>query len=263
MLSRLILFLALTLIPFIAESKIIETIHISDAIELIDKDTWFLVDLDNCMFEGKQALGHANEFYDELDQRMKKGMTKEEGIRDFYPQWIRSQKICAVQPLEKDFVPSLLALQNQGIVVMGLTHRQTFVAESTLQQVESLGLSFKKTCPSQDSFIVPAANPTLYIDGVLFVSDYNKKSDVFIPFLSIINQYPKKIVFIDDKRKNLEELEKPLSDLGIEYIGVHYRAIEHVPQVYSRELATFQKKFLDTIMSNEAAQLLIDHGINN
>jgi hypothetical protein len=39
------------------EAKIIETRYIEDVIPLIDEDTWFLVDLDNCLFEGSQALG--------------------------------------------------------------------------------------------------------------------------------------------------------------------------------------------------------------
>lgn len=47
-------------------AKIIETAHIADAIPYIDEETWFLVDLDNTMFESKQALGHANWFYDEI-----------------------------------------------------------------------------------------------------------------------------------------------------------------------------------------------------
>lgn len=55
------------------EAKIIETNHINNVLPLIDEDTWFLVDLDNCMFEAAQALGHASWFYDEVWQRMQKG----------------------------------------------------------------------------------------------------------------------------------------------------------------------------------------------
>ncbi len=40
----------------------IEAKNIEDVIPLIDNETWFLVDPDNCMFEGAQALGHANWF---------------------------------------------------------------------------------------------------------------------------------------------------------------------------------------------------------
>lgn len=242
------------------EAKIIETQHIEDVVPYIDEDTWFLVDLDNCMFEGAQALGHANWFYDELQQRLQKGMSREEAIADAYPLWIKAQKVCPVKPLENNFVPILLMLQNKGRTIMGLTHRQPSAADFTVRQVNSLGFDFSASAPSKKCITVPAKTPTLYSQGILFVGDYNKKIDIFEPFLGMINKTPKKIVFIDDKRKNVEELEA-LTKHGIEYVGVHYTAIEHAKPMYNREIAEFQLKFLDQIMSNEAAIILMEQGI--
>jgi hypothetical protein len=242
------------------EAKILETKHVEEILPLIDEDTWFLVDLDNCMFQGEQALGHANWFYDQLQQRMEQGMNREEAIADFYPDWIKTQKVCRVKPLEESFIPMLLALQSKNIAIMGLTHRQPFVADSTVRQVLSLGFDFLATAPSKESFVIPSKTPTLYSQGILFVGDYNKKIDIFEPFLSLIKKRPKKVVFIDDKRKNVEELES-LAKQDIEYIGVHYTAIEHSKPVYFREIAEFQYKFLDQILSNEAALLLMERGL--
>lgn len=259
MLFRLgFIFLIFCLVPL--EAKIIETNHMQDVLPLIDENTWFLVDLDNCMFEGAQALGHANWFYDEVQQRMQKGMGREEAINDAYPHWVKVQKACKVKTLEDNFVPTLLLLQSKGITIMGVTHRQPSVADSTIKQVNSLGFDFLITAPCKDSFIVPAKTATLYFQGILFVGDYNKKIDIFELFLSIIKQNPRKIVFIDDKRKNLEELES-LTEQGVDYIGVHYTAIENAKPVYVREIAEFQYKFLDKIMSNEAALLLMENGL--
>lgn len=262
LIKRLLLIFIACCLPFLSEAKIIEAAHIADVVPFIDEETWFLVDLDNTMFEGAQALGHANWFYDELQQRMQKGMSREDAIRDFYPSWIKIQKICRVKPLEDDFVPTLISLQNRGITIMGLTHRQPLVANSTVHQVSSLDFEFNKTAPSRETLTIPANYTTLYLQGILFVSDYNKKGDVFLPFLSIINQKPRKVVFIDDKRKNVEELEEALNKIGIEYIGIYYTAIEHAKSVYRREIAEFQYKFLDQIMSNEAALLLMEHGLD-
>lgn len=242
------------------EAKIIETKHVQDVLPLIDEDTWFLVDLDNCMFEGAQALGHANWFYDEMQQRMQRGMSREEAISDAYPDWIKAQRVSNVKPLEDSFVPTLLQLQGRGITIMGLTHRQPSVADSTVRQVRSLGFDFLATAPFEGSFTIPAKTPTLYDQGILFVGDYNKKIDIFEPFLSMIKKTPKKIVFIDDKRKNVEELEA-LTKYGIDYIGVHYTAIEDAKPVYVREIAEFQYKFLDQIMSNEEALILMENGL--
>lgn len=242
------------------EARIVQTSHIQDVLPLIDEESWFLVDLDNCMFEAAQALGHANWFYDELQKKLEKGMSREEAIAEAYPDWIKTQKVCKVRPLENQFVPTLQALQRKGIPIMAVTHRQPSVANSTIKQINSLDFDFLVTAPSQDSFSVDAKSSTLYLKGVLFVSDYNKKIDIFEKFLNVINKHPKKIVFIDDKRKNVEELES-LAKYGIEYIGVHYTAIEDVKPIYNRQIAEFQYKFLDQIMSNEAAVMLMENGL--
>lgn len=242
------------------EARIVQTSHIQDVLPLIDEETWFLVDLDNCMFEAAQALGHANWFYDELQKKIEKGMSRDEAIAEAYPDWIKTQKACKVKPLDDQFVPTLQALQSKGIPIMAVTHRQPSVADSTIRQVNSLGCDFLTTAPSKDSFSVPAKASTLYLKGILFVSDYNKKIDVFEKFISVINKSPKRVVFIDDKRKNVEELEA-LAKYGIEYIGIHYTAIEHVKPVYERQIAEFQYKFLDQIMSNEAAVMLMENDL--
>lgn len=248
-------------LPFFLEAKIIETKHIEDVLPFIDEETWVLVDLDNCLFEGAQALGHANWFYDEVQQRIQKGMSRDVAISDAYPDWIKTQRVCKVKPLEETFVPTLLLLQKRGIPIMGLTHRQPSVAEATLSQVGSLGFDFLATAPSKDSFSIRTKTPALYCQGILFAGDYNKKNDVFEPFLSIIKKSPRKIVFIDDKRKNIEELES-LAQYGIEYTGIHYTAIQDAKPLYVREIAEFQYKFLDQIMSNEAALLLMERGLD-
>lgn len=258
MLIRYILMMTCFIGSLEIQAKIIETKRVEEILPYIDDETWLLVDLDNCMFQAAQALGHANWFYDLLQQRLEKGMSRDEAIADAYPYWIKTQKVCKVKALEETFVPLLLALQNKNTTIMGLTHRQPSVADSTVRQVNSLGFDFVPSAPAKNNFVVPAKNPTLYYQGILFVGDYNKKIDIFESFLHIIQKKPKKVVFIDDKRKNVEELEV-LTNFGIEYMGVHYTAIEKSIPVYSREIADVQYKFLDQILSNEAALLLMEN----
>lgn len=239
--------------------QIIETDSILDVIPHIDQQTWFLVNLDNTLFESKQALGHAHWFYDEVDRRINKGMTRETAITNTYSDWMRAQALCQVKLLEENFVSELIKLQEKGVVIMGLTHRQPCAAKSTFKQIQSLEFSFSMTAPSKDTFIVAASAPTLYKQGILFVGDYNQEGDVLLSFFSTISSTPKKIVFIDDRRKNVEELEKYLASLPIDYVGVHYTAIEH-SNTYSKEIADLQHHFLNHILSNEAARLLIENG---
>lgn len=261
MFLRIICYLIAFFIPLIGEAKIIETITIENIIPLIDENTWLLVDLDNTMFEGKQALGHTEWFYDKAHEKMRNGMTLEEATRECYPEWIEVQKVCPVKPVEAAFIPELIHLRQRNIIMMGLTHRQPSLAESTIRQLASLEWSFLDSAPLKQTFVVPSETPTIYTQGILFTGEYNKKGETFVRFLSLINQKPKKIVFIDDKRSHVEEVERALMQQNIEYIGIHYTAIEHVEKVYFPEIAEFQKKFLNKIMSNDAALLLMQYEI--
>lgn len=262
MFFKILFFLIPILLPFINEAKIIETTTIETIIPFIDEDSWVLVDLDNTVFEGKQALGHTEWFYDKAYKLMNDtGMTLEEATKECYPEWIEIQKVCPVKCVEKAFIPALTDIQKKGIVLVGLTHRQPSIADSTIRQLLSLNWSFQSTAPSKNTFVVPSLTPTIYTRGVLFTGEYNKKGEIFVRFLSMIEQKPKKVVFIDDKRSHVEDVEKALMNIGIECLGFHYRAIEYAEKVYYPEVAEFQRKFLNTILSNEAALLLMEHGL--
>lgn len=200
-------------------------------------DVWFLVDLDNCLFEAKQAYGHADWFYDLLEQRINKGMTKTEAIHDAYPHWIEAQKNCEVQAIELDFVLLIQELQKSGVKVMGLTHRQPSVASSTLRQVHSLGLDFRMTTPNDmTGFSVNINGPSIFENGILFVGDYNSKSEVLSEFFNQAGIRPSRVVFIDDKRKNVDELDSLFGELKVDYLGIHYTAINQKSRVYNPKL---------------------------
>lgn len=250
---------AIIFVPFINEAKIIETFTVETVIPLIDGNTWLVVDIDNTVFEGKQALGHTEWFYDKAHMLMNEGMTLEEATRQCYPEWIEIQKVCPVKPVEAAFIPTLKRVQQDEIVIMGLTHRQPSLADSTIAQLSSLGWSFQPTAPVEKSFVVPSSTPTLYTRGVLFTGEYNKKGEIFISFLSMIDQRPEKVIFIDDKINHVEDVEKVLIEQGIECIGIHYRAIENAEKVYYPEIAEFQRKIFKRIISNEAALLLMQN----
>jgi len=242
-------------LTFALNAEVISLNRIADLPFNRHERCWLLVDLDNCLFESKQALGHANWFYDLVHDREALGMSQQEAIKDAYPLWIMVQERCQVQPIEKDFVTLIQNLQQRGIVVMGLTHRQPSVASATLQQVRSLGLDLTLTAPEIQPCIT-SNGPTLFCNGILFVGDYNKKSCVLSQFLKQIKEMPHHIVFIDDKKYNVSELEPMLCDLGIEYLGIHYTAIDIKPPIYDRHLADVQFYYFQRILSNAEAKLL-------
>jgi hypothetical protein len=81
--------------------------------------------------------------------------------------------------------------QNQ-IITRGLTHRQPSLADSTIRQLSSLDWSFHPSARAKNTFVIPSSTPKIYTEGVLFTGEYNKNGKIFIRFLSMIDQKPKK-----------------------------------------------------------------------
>lgn len=237
--------------------EIRESNKISEVIHLIDQETWFLVDLDNTVFQTKQALGHVDWFQHEVEKLIAKGKSREDAFHSLYPLWKKAQTMTEVMPVEADFPRVIVELQNRGIVVMGLTHRQLFIIPQTLRQIDSLGLDFRRTAPSQETIHIEGIRPSCYTQGVLFVDDFNSKGERLISLLDQMRKKPQKIVFIDDKKKNVEDVAKAASNLGIEYIGVYYTAASDGEKIYSPEWADCQLQFFNTIMSNQQAKKLL------
>ncbi len=254
----LVLLVAALLYCSNAYSELYTTSKIAEVEKLFYQDElWVLVDLDNCLFEAKQALGHVNWFYDLVKEKTDQGKSKQEAIAEAYLGWIKTQPVCPVKPLESDFIDLIRNLQHQGVIVMGLTHRQPSVASATIKQAESLGIQFSNSAVWKEEFSPEAAFPTLFSGGIVFVNDNNSKGDVFSSFLAHIQQKPKRVLFVDDIKKNVSELGETLEAMGIEYTGIHYTANTKSDPVYSRELADFQYQFLDRILSNEEAAILM------
>ena len=239
--------LVMCLTPFVIKGEVIESAHIADVAKFIDAKTWVLVDLDNTLFEASQAIGHVNWYYDEIVKLLQNGMSKEEAVNKFYPEWLKVQETGAIQVIEDEFIPLMILLQQQGIVVMGLTHRLPIAAQTTIRQINSIGFDFTPTAPTQETFSLEAKYPTLYLQGVLFVNDFNSKGDVFTSFLSKIGKRPEKVVFIDDKKANVEDLEKSLQQLNVDYMGIYYTAQTEKAPIYSQEKAEKERKVMEAL----------------
>jgi hypothetical protein len=75
-----------------------------------------------------------------------------------------------------------------------------------------LGLDFRDAFPSLESFILtipsPKDQPPIYREGI--ITDRRSKGEVLIAFLQSVKWNTKKIIFIDNGRRNLEHIQEAL-----------------------------------------------------
>lgn len=235
------------------KNRIIESNTILDVLHLIDQTTWLLLDLDNTLFQASQALGHVDWLLDEISKRIELGMSRHDAFHSMYPLWKKTQILTDVIPVEQALIEVIHELQKKDIIVIGVTHREPFLASETLRQVHSLGIDFLKSAPSVETFEFFEVERALYWQGILFVDTFNEKGSIFRSLLKRLSVKPKRVVFLDDKKKNIEEFARATAIESIDYAGVYYTAIEQGPKVYSADLAKLQLNSLHKIISNEHA----------
>lgn len=104
-----------------------------------------------------------------------------------------------------------------------------------------------------------AANP-VYKDGILFVDQTGEKGPVLDAFLKYAKIKPKKIIFIDDKSKNLVSVEEFAKQHNIEFLGIEYTKTSEDKEMLNQNIAELQFQVLEKekkwISDDEAEKLL-------
>ncbi|KKK55230.1 hypothetical protein LCGC14_3076640, partial [marine sediment metagenome] len=88
-----------------------------------------------------------------------------------------------------------------------------------IKQLDSLKIDLSKTAPKKENLYFK--NGVLYKKGILFAKGI-EKGRVLDQFLKKINFKPKSVIFIDDKLKYLDEVEKFCKKLKIKFLGLRY-----------------------------------------
>ena len=168
---------------FLLHAEIIEIERMEQILPYVDETTWVLFDIDDMLIESELQVERANR-------------TPEPEIPSI---------VCQVQ-------------QSAG-AVFGLSARHPPVCATTLKQLAYIGIDFTFSAPFCHN--LETQIPTHWEGGVLFISDFNRKGEVFRKWLEISPIRPSKIVLIDDGKNNLI-MEKQMAEFGIPSTCFHY-----------------------------------------
>ncbi|MCC2647192.1 MAG: hypothetical protein K0R02_1257 [Rickettsiaceae bacterium] len=163
-----------------------------------------------------------------------------------------------IELVEPRFAPLINQLLERNIKVITLTNAWTGkfgyienIEEWRVKILKDLGIDFSRGFPRAKSTIFKSlpekvpGRPATYLNGMVSTSNLSKEL-VLESFLAYINYKPKKIIFIDDKYKNLESVEKFTQDKGIEFVGIEYNAVYNIPRKpLDMTRAKFQYKILE------------------
>jgi len=240
-------------------AQISELHSMNDLHNYVDNQTLVLIDFDNCLFQSSTCFGHNYWFADYVYENLQMKKNIREAVEEFYPRWILSQKYCEVEFLESCSKESINKIQENGIQIIGFTHRRDTVSFHTLGQLKNIGLSFEKTTPIKKPIYLSYKNDPKFIEGVLFINDFNEKGEILPEFFKHLPSLPQKIVAVDDTLSHLKSVEKALKDFPITFIGLHYRKCEKFKNKWDKRIAQIQEKLCGKVLSNKAAKELLQN----
>lgn len=234
----------LFLLPLISSFADIHTTReLQDLFIYVEEDTWVLFDIDDTLIEPSTQVGRAEWFYRQTERLMLEGMSKEAAVLAFYPEWIQVQKKIPIRFVDPNTLHVVKELESKQVTNFAITHRHTSIREVTLSQLESLEIDFSSSSPMKEEMYFPTVHPSMFSHGVLFVCDFNEKGPLFEMFLHLAANKPKKIILIDDKRKNLESFQNSLSGSNIDFVGLHF--VRADDRKYDSDLAEEERSNLD------------------
>jgi len=244
--KKLFLFLNI-LLSFSLQALVVESKHITDVLRYINDESALIVfDIDNTLAELESELGSDQWFYAMVQEQIKEGVDYYEAVKNILPLYLSLQLVGALQPVE-EIAPFLVKdLQRQHYKVIALTARSLSLIRRTFEQLSAIDIDFSTSGLSSEEIDLKLIFPCVHKDGIVFSSN-NNKGKVLLAFLDYVGYHPRKVIFIDDKIKNINTVREALEARDIEFVGIRYNRLdEKVAQFDLSKTNTDLEKFFET-----------------
>lgn len=249
-----LIFLCLIIISY-ANGEIIEVKNFKEITNYVQPNTLVLLDIDDTLLIPVQTLGTDVWFLSRLQQHQQKEKDRSLALDRALAEWEAIRHLTNVKIVEAGTDALIKDMQEKQVTIMGLTTQGLALATRTIVQLKSLSIDLSKTAPSnQDCYFINGPHGVLYRHGVLFTSG-TAKGEALIKLLDAIDYHPKKIVFINDKKTHLNDVEKSVELKNIHFIGLRYSYSDERIANYSQKIADIQwtHSTFDHILSDEEA----------
>lgn len=257
LLSLKFLLLFLLIFAVNGHAKIVEIKKLEEIKPYINKDTLVIFDIDNTLIEPMQTLGSDQWF----DREMIRAVAVKEGVAEaivkVIDRWKQVRTLTRMQTVEKVTAAIIEKMQRDGLKVMALTTQGLDMSYFTLKQLKDLGINFIVSAPSkQEIFFLNEDKGVLFKDGVLF-TEATDKGKALIKLLEAIHFSPKEVVFINDKKPPLLDVEDDCVEHNIQFLGVRYGYLDAKVASYNQAIADIELANFGKILSDDETKKIL------
>lgn len=230
----------------------------------VDTSTLVVFDIDNTLLEPLTMVGSDQWFDYFFDRVMKENhLTEDQTDAVVEKIWNQVQALITVHAVEPTTPALIKGLKDRQVKVMALTARTLDSQDRTIIQLGQVGITFAKSVTEVEHLILPAGGgvktETLFHKGVLFANG-NDKGKVLLAFLAQIGVKPARIVFIDDKKKNVDKVDRALTDAKIPNVEFRYGAADPHVKAFKGDVADIEYFYLQHVLTDDEAQALKAQG---
>lgn len=258
-LYSLLLILHLCASVFFTHADIVQKKNISSITEYVDennKELLVILDLDNTTLRPTDLNKASDEWFCAASKYfVDQGLSSSAAIEKILPLYFKLQESAVVQPVEPEIVTLLQKFQNKGIPIIALTARSLEIEACTINQLKSIDIDFSVTSPQikKGKDFSNLAKPVRYSKGIMFCSG-NSKGKTLLSLFEATDFWPNKVIFVDDKMKYLESVEKELAEAGInDFIGIRYGFLDEQVKNFKLDV----NEFLQQMESVERQQSFV------
>jgi len=210
------------------------------AIQQADSETLVIFDVDDVLITAKdQILQPAHhKFAQKLEENLESRHSESEAQILWSIIWLTRVN----DLVDPQMVSLMNEAQGKGLKVMALTNAWTgafgkipSIEDWRINELEGFGYMFKDSWSALKSKTFEALKSKdpkrfpVFKDGIVFTSNL-PKGEVLKAFLEHASLSPKKIIFVDDKLKNLKSVEAFCQKAGINFAGFEYTAVAGRPK---------------------------------
>ncbi len=221
----------------------------------VDTDTLVVFDCDYVLITFKDQI-FSSQYSNELKECIEKSLAK-------FPGKNRAEKyenvkgmvlLSSESMLVDEKMPSLVKnLQNRGVKTLVLTKMDPgpcgkikSLIDWRVNDLKRLGLDFSKSfinLNKKELVELSKENAPVYDKGILATGTASK-GETLAAFLRYADLNPKKVIFIDDKKKQIDSVKEAMEKLKIQFVGINYTGEKNVKfdRPFSKQRLEYQFK---------------------
>jgi hypothetical protein len=248
-------------IPVVLCAEIREISSFKEIHPYLKPRTLLVLDIDNTLIYPAQEVGSDQWFHSRIDYYRQRGYSYSDALDFALPEWEAVQNVTQVKLVEPYILDFLRSVQKDtALQVMGMSTRGLGLAKRTVHQLETLSIDLSKTAPSRKELPFLNSRAILFRKGVFFTACTHKGKALKM-FLDEIGYHPQQVVFVNDKRGHLRQVEETLEEHGIPYVGLRYGYLDQKVKNFRKDIADVQYEAFQKIMSDiEAEKILASKG---